>query len=114
MQHSQTPVLLSAIFHALSDDNRREMVVRLATGRLSVSELAEPLGLRLPAAVKHLALLEQSGLVVSQKHGRVRSYCIQPSAFSSISQWIAERDVAINAAFDRLEQAIAEFPEDIA
>ena len=79
---------------------------------MSVKELAEPLGMRMPSAVKHLAILEASGLVVSEKSGRVRTYAIKATAFSSINRWIAAREIGMNAAFDRLQQAIARFPED--
>jgi DNA-binding transcriptional ArsR family regulator len=103
---------LNAVFLALSDEKRRDMVARLSTGMMSVKELAEPLGMRMPSAVKHLAILEASGLVVSEKSGRVRTYAIKTAAFNRISQWIAEREVAMNAGFDRLERAIAQFPED--
>jgi DNA-binding transcriptional ArsR family regulator len=106
------PAPLNAVFHALSDEKRRNMVARLSTSTMSVKDLAEPLRMRLPSAVKHLAILEASGLVVSEKTGRVRTYAIRTAAFDDISQWIAAREIAMNAAFDRLERAIAQFPED--
>jgi DNA-binding transcriptional ArsR family regulator len=66
----------------------------------------------LPSAVKHLKVLEEGGIVVSNKVGRVRTYEISQTAFSMINKWVAERQAAMNAAFNRLDQAIAEFPEE--
>jgi DNA-binding transcriptional ArsR family regulator len=103
---------LSAVFHALSDERRRDMVARLARQPMTVSELAEPAGMRLPSAVKHLAVLESGGIVISKKIGRTRTYQIKPNALNAIAKWIEQRRSAMNAAFDRLEQAIAEFPEE--
>ncbi|WEX76197.1 metalloregulator ArsR/SmtB family transcription factor [Sinorhizobium numidicum] len=103
---------LDRIFTALADPGRRAMVERLCARPASVKELAEPVGMRLPSALKHLRVLEDGGIVVSRKAGRVRTYEISPTAFSIINEWLAERRAAINAAFDRLERAIAEFPEE--
>jgi DNA-binding transcriptional ArsR family regulator len=108
------PQHLNAVFHALSDEKRREMLARLSQGALSVKDLAQPLGMGLPSAVKHLAILESGGLVTSLKSGRVRTYMLKDTAFDSISRWIADRDIALTAAFDRLDRAIAQFPEDTA
>ncbi|WP_108125573.1 ArsR/SmtB family transcription factor [Saccharospirillum mangrovi] len=104
---------LDAVFHALSDARRRDMIARLARDSMSVKELAEPLGMGLPSAVKHLALLESGGLVVSQKVGRVRTYSLKPIAFNRIRRWIEQRETELSAAFDRLDKAIADFPEDL-
>jgi DNA-binding transcriptional ArsR family regulator len=103
---------LDAVFYALADERRRDMVERLAWQPMTVSELAEPSGMRLPAAVKHLAVLEAGGIVVSNKVGRVRTYQIEPDALNALGRWLDQRRVALNAAFDRLEQAIADFPEE--
>jgi DNA-binding transcriptional ArsR family regulator len=102
---------LDRIFTALADPSRRAMVERLCARPASVKELAQPFRMRLPSALKHLKVLEDGGIVVSHKSGRVRTYEISPSAFSSINRWVAQRQAAMNAAFDRLEAAIAEFPE---
>lgn len=103
---------LTAIFHALADDKRRAMVAQLAAQPLSVKDLAEPLDMALPSAVKHLNVLETSGLVTSQKQGRVRTYAIRSDAFHDINGWIARRERAMNAAFDRMEQFIADLPKE--
>lgn len=106
------PSDLNAVFLALSDERRREMLTRLARQPMTVTELAEPVGMRLPSAVKHLAVLESGGLVVSAKVGRTRTYRIKPNALDAVARWVEERRAAMHAAFDRLDQAIAEFPEE--
>lgn len=88
------------------------MVERLCARPLSVKELAGPAGMRLPSALKHLKVLEDGGIVISNKVGRVRTYEISPTTFGIIDEWIAQRQAAMNAAFDRLEQAITELPEE--
>src|SRR5271154_632699 len=79
------------LFQALADPGRRAMVDRLTRGPASVSELARPLPMSLPAVVQHLHVLEASGLVRSKKVGRVRTCRIEPVALTSAEQWIAER-----------------------
>jgi DNA-binding transcriptional ArsR family regulator len=106
------PSDLSAVFVALSDERRREMLARLARQPMTVTELAGPVGMRLPSAVKHLAVLESGGMVVSRKVGRTRTYQIRPDALEAIACWVEERRAAMHAAFDRLDRAIAEFPEE--
>ena len=82
---------LDLAFQALADPTRRAMVERLALGPASVSELARPLGMSLPAVMQHLAVLEGSGLVVSEKIGRVRTCRIDPLALSQAEEWINAR-----------------------
>src|SRR5512145_777537 len=72
------PAHLDRMFFALADVHRRGMLDRLSRGPASVSELAQPLGIALPSAVKHLAVLEQGGFVASRKEGRVRTYIAEP------------------------------------
>lgn len=93
---------LDRVFHALADPTRRRMVERLTRGPASVSELAEPLAMSLPAVVQHLAVLEASGLVTSEKAGRVRTCRIEPAALRGAEAWIAERRTAWEQRFDRL------------
>ena len=103
---------LDRIFLALADPSRRGMVEDLSKGPATVKQLAEPAGMRLPSAVKHLKLLEDVGIVISQKSGRARTYSMRPEAFSAINAWVRERELALNAAFDRLIAAMNEFPEE--
>src|SRR6266540_6282372 len=82
---------LDRIFHALADPSRMLIVERLSRGPASVSELAQPLPMSLPAVVQHLQVLEASGLVQSEKVGRVRTCRIAPRALRTAEQWIADR-----------------------
>ena len=103
---------LDHVFTALADPGRRAMVERLCAQPLSVKDLAQPIGMGLPSALKHLRVLEAGGIVLSTKQGRVRTYAISPAAFSAIDDWVAARRATMDAAFDRLAQAIADFPEE--
>ncbi len=83
------------------------MIDRLSDGPASVSELAQPLGMALPSVVKHLAVLEAGGIVVSEKTGRVRTYRIAPDALSAVEAWIGMRKTRLNKQFDRLDKYLA-------
>jgi DNA-binding transcriptional ArsR family regulator len=102
---SEPPI--DVVFHALSDANRRAMIDRLLDGPASVSELARPLAISLPAVVQHLHVLEASGVVRSHKVGRVRTCEIQPLALSTAERWISERRTAWEARLDRLGEFLA-------
>ena len=93
---------LDLLFHALADPARRAMVERLSRGPAPVSELARPLPMSLPAAMQHLAVLEEAGLVRSQKVGRVRTCAIEPQALSQAEQWINARRIEWEGRLDRL------------
>lgn len=95
---------LDRLFTALADGNRRAMIDQLGGGPASVSDLARPLDIALPSALKHLGVLEASGVVRSEKAGRVRTYSLTPDAFAGLEAWIAKRKAQWNAQFDRLEQ----------
>lgn len=100
------------MFQALADPYRRRFVEQLARGPASVKELAGPADVQLPAVLKHLRVLEASGIVVSEKDGRVRTYRMRPDAFRPMRRWIDDRQAAMNAAFDRLASLMAEMPEE--
>jgi DNA-binding transcriptional ArsR family regulator len=93
---------INALFHALADPNRRAMLEQLSQSPCSVSRLAEPLDISLAAVVQHLKILEDSGLVSSQKHGRVRTCQVQPAALSLVEQWIHQRRALWERRLDRL------------
>lgn len=105
------PATLDLLFHALADPARRGMVERLSRGSASVSELAEPLAMSLPAVVQHLHVLEASGLVRSEKVGRVRTCFIQPDALRTAERWIAERQAGWERRLDRLGGYLAAHPD---
>jgi DNA-binding transcriptional ArsR family regulator len=102
---------LDLVFQALADPHRRGMVERLGRGAASAKALGQPLRLALPSAVKHLQVLEASGLVRSEKVGRVRTYELRPQALQAIEAWVAARKRGIDLAFDRLEQAMRDEDE---
>lgn len=98
---------LDRVFHALSDPARRSMLERLTRGPASVSELARPLAMSLPAVVQHLAVLEASGLVASAKRGRVRTCQLEPGSLQRAEQWINERRLTWERRLDRLGDYLA-------
>lgn len=95
------------MFQALADPGRRIMVERLTRGPASVSELAKPLDMSLPAVVQHLQVLEASGLVRSEKIGRVRTCRIEPAALRTAEKWISERRTVWERRLDRLGEFLA-------
>jgi DNA-binding transcriptional ArsR family regulator len=101
------PASLDRMFSALADVHRRDMLDRLSRGPATVSELAEPLGIALPSAVKHLAVLEQGGFVASRKLGRVRTYTAEPRAMDAMATWVARRKTLLDQQFDPLETGLA-------
>jgi DNA-binding transcriptional ArsR family regulator len=102
------PPNIDVVFHALSDANRRAMVDRLLDGPASVSDLAEPLTISLPAVVQHLHVLEGGGIVRSHKTGRVRTCEIDPVALSEAERWISARRASWEARLDRLGEFLAQ------
>ena len=98
---------LDRVYHALADPGRRVMVERLSRGPASVTELAKPLAMSLPAVVQHLQVLEASGLVRSEKAGRVRTCRLDPSALSPAEQWIEQRRTGWDRRLDRLGAFLA-------
>lgn len=93
---------LDRTFAALADPARRAMVDRLAQGPATVSELAKPLPMSLPAVMLHLKVLEECGLVTSQKAGRVRTCRIEPQILSQAEKWVTERRQMWERNLDRL------------
>ena len=100
MLNYQTPLDLA--FQALADPARRSILERLTKGPASVSELAKPLPMSLPAVMLHLRVLEESGLVKSQKVGRVRTCRIEAQSLSQAERWITERRQMWERNLDRL------------
>lgn len=103
----QSPTL-DLMFHALADPSRRLMLDRLTTGPATVSDLARPFAMSLPAVVQHLKVLEASGLVGSQKVGRVRTCHVETGALRTAEQWINERRTTWERRLDRLGDILAE------
>ena len=101
------PTPIDRVFHALAEPTRRMMVERLSRGPASVSDLAKPFAMSLPAIVQHLQVLEASGLVKSEKVGRVRTCRIEPKALQAAERWINDRRTMWEHRLDRLGQFLA-------
>jgi DNA-binding transcriptional ArsR family regulator len=101
-------------FQALSDPTRRAMVERLARGPATVSTLAGPLCMSLPAVVQHLKLLEASGLVCSEKVGRVRTCRLAPAALASAEAWFAHLRAEWESRLDRLDDYLQALKKEAA
>lgn len=88
------------------------MLARLSGGPASVSELAQPFSISLPAVMQHLKALEDSGLVRSEKKGRVRTVRLEPQALTAAESWIAERRAEWEAQLDRFENYLQTLKPD--
>ncbi len=102
---------IDRIFHALGDPTRRAILERLSEGPISVSQLTQPLGVTLAAVVQHLQLLEESGLVHTEKIGRVRTCSIEPGGLSVAEKWIRDRRTTWETQLDQLADFLAESEE---
>lgn len=96
------------VFHALGDPTRRLILEELTAGPMSVSRLASPLDMSLAAVVQHLQVLEESGLVRTEKTGRVRTCSIDPAGLAVAQEWIAGRRSTWEKRLDRLGDVLAE------
>jgi DNA-binding transcriptional ArsR family regulator len=97
---------LDRTFQALADPARRGMLARLAHGPATVSELAQPLRMTLPAVLQHLQALETTGLVRSEKKGRVRTCRLQPGVLATAEQWLVDRRSEWEVRHDRFEDYV--------
>ncbi|MFE0024346.1 ArsR/SmtB family transcription factor [Amycolatopsis sp. NPDC059021] len=105
---------LDQVFKALADPTRRALVERLVRGPASVSELAAPLTMSLAAVVQHLQVLEASGVIRSEKAGRVRTCQVEPAALRAAEGWLGRQRTPWESRLDRLGEVFAEpeTPED--
>jgi DNA-binding transcriptional ArsR family regulator len=101
-------VNIDRIFHALGDPTRRAIVERIGDGPVSVSQLAEPLGISVTAVGQHLQLLEHAGLVRTEKLGRVRTCSLNPAGLALAKQWIEDRRSVWNRRLDSLGELLTE------
>ena len=106
LQYQAEPLDLA--FQALSDPGRRAMVERLARVPASVSELAAPLPMTLSAVVQHLRVLQDAGLVKSEKVGRVRTCSLEVEAMTRVEAWIAEHKRFWEKRYDQLDDYLAQ------
>jgi DNA-binding transcriptional ArsR family regulator len=98
---------LDRVFQALADGTRRELIERLVAGPASVGDLAGPLAMSLPAVMQHLKVLESSGLISSEKVGRVRTCRIEPAALRAAEEWVSAQRTSWEIRLDRLGDLLA-------
>lgn len=103
---------IGRVFHALGDPTRRAIVEKLSEGPISVSQLTQPLDITLAAVLQHLQVLEESGLVRTEKIGRVRTCSIEPGGLSAAEKWIRDRRTLWERRLDRLGELLAESGEE--
>lgn len=108
---STMPQQIDRLFHALGDPTRRGILDHLTNGPMSVSRLAEPLGVTLTAVAQHLQILEEAGLVHTEKLGRVRTCRIDPAGFRALERWARDHRTAWERKLDRLGAFLAEEDE---
>jgi len=99
---------LTDLFQALADPTRRAVLGRLATGPATVSDLAAPFAMALPSFMKHVRCLEGSGLIRTQKQGRVRVCEIEPGRFAVAEAWLSAQRALWEGRADRLERFVLE------
>jgi DNA-binding transcriptional ArsR family regulator len=99
---------LDSTFQALADPTRRAVVERLGRGPASVSELAKPFGMALPSFMQHLRMLEECGLVISEKTGRVRVCRLQPGALTSLEGWLERQHATWSQRLDQFDAFVTE------
>ena len=99
---------LSATFQALADPTRRAILARLAQGETSVTELAEPFAMSLPAVSKHLKVLERAGLISRSREAQWRPARLEPAALRAINAWLDDYRLLWEQSFDRLDSYLAE------
>lgn len=93
---------------ALAEPTRRAIVERLSQGPASVSDLAKPFDMTLAAVVQHLQVLEDSGLIKTEKIGRVRTCRIEAKGWDKLADWVMARRTQMERRFDRLGEILAE------
>src|ERR1035438_4634441 len=108
---TRPPIDIDRLFHALGDPTRRAILDRVTAGPMTVSRLAEPLGITLTAVAQHLQILEEAGLVPTEKLGRGRTCRIETAGFRALEDWIRDHRTLWERKLDCLGQFLAE--EDV-
>jgi DNA-binding transcriptional ArsR family regulator len=103
---------IDRIFRALGDSTRRVMMEKLSQCPMSVSRMAEPFEMTLAAVVQHIQVLEECGLVQTEKLGRVRTCRIEPTGLDAMEQWIRDRRTVWERRLDRLGDMLGELGRD--
>lgn len=105
---SRQKINIDGLFQSLGDPTRRAILDKLCQGPLSVSRLAEPLGVTVTAVMQHLQVLEASGLVHTEKVGRTRTCRIDTAGFMALQQWINDHRTLWEQRLDRLDDLLEE------
>ena len=111
LQAATTPDPLSATFSALADPTRRAILARLATGETSVTKLAEPFAMSMPAISKHLKVLERAGLIARGREAQWRPCRLAAGPLKDVSDWVGNYRQFWEESFDRLDLYLAELKE---
>ena len=99
---------MTSAFKALAEPTRRGILERLGSGPATVSSLAEPFHISFAAVVQHLNVLEECGLIHTEKTGRVRTCRIDADGFAPLAKWIEARRASVESSLDRLGQVLDE------
>jgi DNA-binding transcriptional ArsR family regulator len=98
---------LDLLFGALADATRRSIVERLAAGEATVTELAAPFSISLPAISRHLKVLERAAIITRTQHGKWRSARLSPGSLERAAEWISRNERMWTESFDRLDDHLA-------
>ena len=98
---------LSRVFSALADPTRREILLRLGSGEATVTELARPLTISLPAVSRHLKVLEQAGLISRDRHAQWRTSALRNESLREATTWMEQLNLLWDGRFDRLDAHLA-------
>jgi DNA-binding transcriptional ArsR family regulator len=104
-------VSLTNTFHALADPTRRSVIARLSSGSASIKELAEPFDLGLPTFLKHIKVLENSGLIESKKVGRVRTCNLKRETLAAAEKWFDEQRTSWESRYENLDNLLTNITE---
>ncbi|MGH3587267.1 MAG: ArsR/SmtB family transcription factor [Pseudonocardia sp.] len=102
---------LDSVFHALADHTRRQVVERLGRGPATTTDLARPFDMALPSFTQHMGVLERSGLVTSEKTGRVRTYRLAPQPLEEVGSWLADQRAVWTRRLDQLDSFLYQLKE---
>jgi DNA-binding transcriptional ArsR family regulator len=105
-------IALDRAFHALADPTRRAVVQRLTQGDATVSDLATPFGMALPSFMKHIRVLEQSGLIGSKKVGRVRTCKLETQRLTAVEQWFNDQRAIWESRHHNLDRLLTRLQGD--
>jgi DNA-binding transcriptional ArsR family regulator len=105
-------MVLDRVFQALSNPTRREVLARLGSGPTSMTQLAEPFDMALPSFLQHMQVLEQAGMVSSEKAGRIRTYRLEPEPLLLADHWLDRQRAEWEARLDQLDAFLATLKEN--